>query len=60
VTEELQALIADATCYVCLGNGYLGARHLAKDTGWTPETTRSYECGRVCPECGGDGISVLE
>lgn len=60
MTEELQALLADLTCPACLGQGYLGARALAKDTGWTPETTRSYECGRLCPSCGGDGIVDVE
>ena len=58
MTEELRAFIAGATCRKCLGNGYLGARVLAKDTGWTPETTRSVECGRLCPDCGGDGAAV--
>lgn len=59
LAETLEAIRFALTCQSCQGNGGLGSRVYAPDTGTGPQGTRSVAIWSPCGECRGAGIKPL-
>lgn len=58
MAPKLAKLLAAIACGQCNGNGWLGSRVYAADSGTGPGT-RSRDNGRRCPTCMGSGVQPM-